>query len=800
MSRKQVLVCSPRLPEFDRECGSKRVFDLIEILRDDWAVTFVAQTISNADRRYVRMLQRRGVAVYSIAHDGIEPVVQRGGFDVAILSFWQTAEAVLPALRRLSPRTRVIVDSQDLHFLRIARQGLRRGSAQESARSLNEQYASEMIREINCYAAADAVLAVSDKESTMINDFAADSDLTHTVPLCQDAPETSPAFDERNGILFVGNFWHRPNVEAVEYLCQEIIPKLAPALLAEHPVYIVGNQLSDQIRRLADGLPNVHMVGWVPSLDPYLRRARVSAVPLLHGAGTKGKVIQSLMCGLPLVTTDIGAEGLNITHQKHALIANDPQVFADSIFQLLKKRSLWERLQCAGREHIVKAHGRETVKARLAGVIEHVRQRPPIPAAATPAAQPQRAPYQTLVEQVRGLVARRLPQEATVLVVSKGDPELLKLGGRRAWHFPQTEDGTYAGHHPRDSASALQALEALRRKGAEFLLIPGTAFWWLEHYEAFREHLSIKCSEVIRDEACIVYSLSEDLAGGTAPQVERAPAANGASGVVAGGVLPDPKIIEQFRPRLPERLKQDFQELTADTKRVLVLGIYMANKLNNSDDTIAVLAQRTRHEVTQRWIGLGGTPPSRRIADATSRTILDRVPKFELLNQLMEEEQLDQYDYVLLVDDDVVLPNRFVDNFISLQAKLDFSIAQPARTANSYTDHPIVEQQHGVLARQTLFVEIGPVVSFHRSAYDMVFPFDTSNPMGWGYENVWAHLLRERRMKMGIIDAFPVDHSLRRPVAHYSWAEADAQRASYFRKHTHLPYDECFRVLDVVSF
>src|SRR5439155_1423176 len=158
------------------------------------------------------------------------------------------------------------------------------------------------------------------------------------------------------------------------------------------------------------------------------------------------------------------------------------------------------------------------------------------------------------------------------------------------------------------------------------------------------------------------------------------------------------------------------------------------------------------------------------------------------------------YEYVLAIDDDVVLPDGFLDQFLAVQRQLGFALAQPARTGNSYIDHPIVEQQWGVLARRTLFVEIGPAVSFHRSCFDLVFPFDLTSPMGWGYENRWAYLLSQRGLTMGIIDALPVDHSLRKPVAHYDWSEADRQRSVYLKRHKHLPLDECFRILDVIGF
>jgi len=113
--------------------------------------------------------------------------------------------------------------------------------------------------------------------------------------------------------------------------------------------------------------------------------------------------------------------------------------------------------------------------------------------------------YQGLVHQIREVAGTKLPRDATTMVVSKGDNELLKLNGRQAWHFPQTEDGVYAGYHPADSAAAIAHLEALRAKGGNFLLFPNTAFWWLDHYKDFRQHLDACYRCVWSDESCIIY-------------------------------------------------------------------------------------------------------------------------------------------------------------------------------------------------------------------------------------------------------------------------------------------------------
>ncbi len=116
--------------------------------------------------------------------------------------------------------------------------------------------------------------------------------------------------------------------------------------------------------------------------------------------------------------------------------------------------------------------------------------------------------YQELIHQIREVVSTTLPRDATAIVVSKGDNELLKLNDRQAWHFPQTEGGVYAGYYPADSAAAITHLEALRAKGGNFFLLPNTAFWWLDYYQDFRKHLDAYYQRIWSDERCTIYQLS----------------------------------------------------------------------------------------------------------------------------------------------------------------------------------------------------------------------------------------------------------------------------------------------------
>ncbi len=126
-----------------------------------------------------------------------------------------------------------------------------------------------------------------------------------------------------------------------------------------------------------------------------------------------------------------------------------------------------------------------------------------------------RTAYHHVLRRVRESVRRLIPLGAIVLVVSKGDERLLDLYGRTAWHFPRGNDGGYPGYHPANGTAAVAHLEALRALGGDFLLIPATALWWLDHYAEFKQHLDRRYRPAVRDEdTCMIYALREPAAAG----------------------------------------------------------------------------------------------------------------------------------------------------------------------------------------------------------------------------------------------------------------------------------------------
>ena len=368
------------MPEFDREGGSRRIFHFLEFLqRDGWNVSFAAENGTGGER-YARVLQQMGIPTFTLQHawDGgeesridLEQLVGTGHFDVVLFAFWGCAENHMATVRHVSPRSLLVVDSIDIHLLRQSRRVLRDAGGPGNPPMLDSAFADEARRELNVYAAADAVIAVSQKEADLVNDFVGRR-IAHAIPDTEDAIASEVPLEERRGMLFVGNFRHPPNVQAVEHLCQRIVHQFASDILEAHPLYIVGNDPDEAVIDCCRRTKHVRLIGWAPSLHPYLSRVRVSLIPILYGAGTKRKLMQSLMMGTPCVSTSMGCEGLNLRHDRHVLIADADADFVAAITRLITDDVLWGRLAVAGREFVRSVHGRDVVAARLSRVFEDV--------------------------------------------------------------------------------------------------------------------------------------------------------------------------------------------------------------------------------------------------------------------------------------------------------------------------------------------------------------------------------------------------------------------------------------------
>ena len=256
-----------------------------------------------------------------------------------------------------------------------------------------------------------------------------------------------------------------------------------------------------------------------------VREAMRWADVCLHPAISEGfcvSVIEAQAMGLPVVCTDADGLGENVAHEETGFVVarRDAAALTERLMQLAADPALRERMGAAA---VRRAHERFGFDRQLDELETLYHAALALPAV-VPAGERHDAPalIETLERQlnalevqrgalekqlrrrrvahgVQELVGEAVPPGATVLVVSRGDDELVSFEGRVGWHFPQAEDGVYAGHHPEDSEVAVRHLEELRVRGATHFVIPATSGWWLDHYADFRRHLEERFAPLAAD-------------------------------------------------------------------------------------------------------------------------------------------------------------------------------------------------------------------------------------------------------------------------------------------------------------
>jgi glycosyltransferase involved in cell wall biosynthesis len=507
---RSAFVSTYGVPRPHRDSGSKRLFDLMRFLRArGWDLTFVAAAGIH-DEVDARRLRRLGITVYDAELTSIELLAETAQFDIALFAFWQIAELMLPLFRAHSPKTRVVVDSVDAQFVRDARRAYRLGPSGGPTALLGSDYGDEIVGELNVYAAADCVLAVSQAEADLLGSLMNDHTLAHCVPDSEHSVTDRSGYEDRRGMLFVGSFDHPPNADAVRYACQEILPLVPEALRREHPLYVVGDSLDETVRAYAEGTDHVRLVGWVPALAPYYERARVVLVPLRYGAGTKRKVIQALMANVPMVATSIGAEGLHLEDERDFLLANDAPSFAAAIERLLEDRALWETLASVDAD-VIERHSEEAVADALFEALDDTLARDPKPPSLPRSTRKQlnrRILYQAaqkFVPEIERMLDEFVAPGATVVVANEGLLELLRLQGREALPLPHESRQT--------EKDMLAALEQAARAGAEVLVVPKVSLWWNERFNTLQASLGRRFAEIASTEVCDLYDLRRRPAG-----------------------------------------------------------------------------------------------------------------------------------------------------------------------------------------------------------------------------------------------------------------------------------------------
>jgi glycosyltransferase involved in cell wall biosynthesis len=179
-------------------------------------------------------------------------------------------------------------------------------------------------------------------------------------------------FERRRGLLFVGST-HPPNVDAVDYYAGRLAPRIARALPGVE-LTVVGEASKAVAERWArSGAPAngaVHLAGFVPALEDYYRSARVYVAPLRYGAGVKGKILEAMSHGVPVVTTSVGAEGIPIVPGVDALVADDEEAFANAVAKLYRCRDTWTAIRANARRLIDEHYSERAFETALKALVD----------------------------------------------------------------------------------------------------------------------------------------------------------------------------------------------------------------------------------------------------------------------------------------------------------------------------------------------------------------------------------------------------------------------------------------------
>jgi GT2 family glycosyltransferase/SAM-dependent methyltransferase/glycosyltransferase involved in cell wall biosynthesis len=372
-----VLVVDFRVPMWDRDAGSLRMFEIVRsLLRRGYGVTLAPDNFARFEP-YTRVLQRLGVEVIYGESDPRIVLADIGSKLVAaILSRPHPASRWLDSVRESAPSAVAIYDTVDLHWVRESRR-FALGDADSSPGNrvipaLGPKAAALFELELAMVRASDVTVAVTEAERAQILSQVPDARVT-IIPTIHEVAKHVPRAAGRRDLLFLGGFEHPPNIDAAIYLVREIMPRVWRHR-ADVSVTIVGGSAPREVEELAAS--RVDIRGWVADLHPLVDTARAMVVPVRFGAGIKGKITQGLAAGLPVVTTTVGAEGLEGEDGQSMLVGDDPEALAERVLQVLEDDELWQSLSVAGQELVAARCSLDLLDERLSETLAGNRSEP----------------------------------------------------------------------------------------------------------------------------------------------------------------------------------------------------------------------------------------------------------------------------------------------------------------------------------------------------------------------------------------------------------------------------------------
>lgn len=342
----KVLIIGQVWPEPTSSAAGTRMLQLINLfLEYNWKVVFVSTAATGEHSADLPTeVDRASILLNSTTFDNqikdINP-------DVVIFDRFMVEEQFGWRVANICPHALRILNTEDLHCLRSVRQ---QQYKKDDAFAIDQLLTEDITkREMASIYRCDLTLSVSTFEMSLLqNTFKVDKSLLMYIPVFAGKRfGDSPAFEQRKDFIFVGNFLHQPNKDAVKYLRTQLWPKIHEALpIAAMQVY--GAYTTSDIKQLHSPKINFHVNGRAEDSHDVVAKGRLVLAPLKYGAGIKGKLLEAMVCGTPSVTTEIGAEGFNYDGTWPGAITFDDAEFVAFAIDLYSNATRWKIAQQCG--------------------------------------------------------------------------------------------------------------------------------------------------------------------------------------------------------------------------------------------------------------------------------------------------------------------------------------------------------------------------------------------------------------------------------------------------------------------
>jgi glycosyltransferase involved in cell wall biosynthesis len=349
----RIIVFDDHVPAPDRDAGSARMALILKSFAQAGDCTFLS--LANVNQpQYEQQLIAEGVKVARLID--YERLLKERPFHLALMSRADVAAAVVPSLRKLAPEIKTIFDTVDVISVRLERE-------YEFTKDKNTLRAARKYQKLEkrLVQSCDQIWCVTHEDQTALSDLVPETKFA-VIPTIHPLQDRGKQFANREGLLFIGNYLHRPNVDAIHYFMREIYPTLRQTITGAR-LFIVGDNVPPEIKAFESD--DVTVTGYVADVDPIFQSCRVFIAPLRFGSGIKGKIGQALSYGLPVVTTSIGAEGMDLENDRDAVIADGSDQFAASVSDVYNNATRWQRLSDSGYRHIAQNFTPEIVEEKI---------------------------------------------------------------------------------------------------------------------------------------------------------------------------------------------------------------------------------------------------------------------------------------------------------------------------------------------------------------------------------------------------------------------------------------------------